>query len=82
MAEGIPGAAAEAPGMQMVSVTTTGGCDDAQRGVVPSAPLLRRDEEPMDVDALPEAEPRPLPFVRLFGGGGPNASAPVPKPRE
>ena len=49
-------AAAEAPGMQMVSVTTTGGGDDALRGVVPSALLLRRDEEPMDVDTPPEAE--------------------------
>ena len=76
------GAAAEAPGVQMVSVTSTGGGDDALRGVVPSALLLRRDEEPMDVDTPPEAEPRPLPFVRLFGGGGSSASAPVPKPRE
>ena len=76
------GAAAEAPGMQMVSVTTTGGGDNALGGVVPSAPLLRRDEEPMDVDTPPEAEPRPLPFARLFGGGGSNASAPTPKPRE
>ena len=65
--------------MQMVSVTTTGRDDDAQRGVVPSALLLGRDEEPMEVDTPPEAEPRPLPFARLFGGGGPNASAPVPK---
>ena len=64
---GNSGAAAEAPGMQMVSVTTTGGGDDALRGVVPSAPLLRHDEEPMDVDTPPEAEPRPLPFARLFG---------------
>ena len=68
--------------MRMVSVKTTGGGDDALRGMVPSAPLLRRDEEPKGVDAPPEAEPRPLPFARLFGGGGPNASAPVPKPRE
>ena len=85
---GNSGAAAEAPGMRMVSVTTTGGGDDdrggddALRGAVPSAPLLRRDEEPMDVDTPPEAEPRSLPFARLFGGGGPNASAPVPKPSE
>ena len=79
---GNSGAAAEAPGMQMVSVTTTGGGDDALRGVVPSAPLLRRNEEPMDVDTPSEPEPRPLPFARLFGGGGSNASAPMPKPRE
>ena len=51
------GAAAEAPGMQMVSVTTTGGSDDAQRGIVPTAPLLRRDEEPLEVDVPPEADP-------------------------
>ena len=51
------GAAAEAPGMQMVSVTTTGDCDDAQRWVVPTAPLLRRDEEPLEVDVPPEADP-------------------------
>ena len=79
---GNSGAAAEALGMQMVSVTTTGGGDDALRGVVPSAPLLRRDDEPKKVDAPPEAEPRPLSFARLFGGGGSNASAPVPRPRE
>ena len=79
---GNSGAAAEAPGMQMVSVTTTGGGDDALRGVVPSAPLLRSDEEPMDVDTPPEAEPRSLPFARLFGGGGPNASALVQNSRE
>ena len=54
----------------MVSVASTGGGGDALRGVVPSAPLLRRDEEPMDVDTPQEAEPRPLPFVRLFGGTG------------
>ena len=51
------GAAAEAPGMQMVSVTTTGGGDDAQRGMVPTAPLLRREEEPMEVDVPPEVDP-------------------------
>ena len=68
--------------MQIMSVTMTGGGDDALRGVVPSAPLLRRGEEPMDVDTPPEAEPRPLPFARLFGGGGSSASAPMPKPRE
>ena len=51
------GAAAEAPGMQMVSVTTTGDGDDAQRWVVPTAPLMRRDEEPMKVDVPPEADP-------------------------
>ena len=68
--------------MQMVSVTMTGGSDDALRGVVPSAPLLRSDEEPMDVDTPPEAEPRSLPFARLFGGGGPNASALVQNSRE
>ena len=50
--------------------------------MVPSAPLLRRDEEPKGVDAPPEAEPRPLPFARLFGGGGYNASAPGSRPRE
>ena len=78
------GAAAEAPGMQMVSVTTTRGGDDALRRVVPSAPLRRGDEEPVEVDdAPPEAEPRPLPIARLFGGGGSNASAPpVLKRRE
>ena len=68
--------------MQMVSVTTTGSGEDALRGMVPSAPLLRSDEEPMEVDAPPEAGPRPLPFARFFGGGGSNASAPVPKPRK
>ena len=61
------GAAAEAPGLQMVSVTTTGGGDDALRGVVPSAPLLHRDDGPMEVDAPPEAEPRPLSISRLQG---------------
>ena len=79
---GNSGAAAEAPGMQMVSVTTTGGGDDTLRGVVPSAPLLRRSKEPMDVNTPPEAKPRSLPFARLFGGGGANTSAPVPNPRE
>ena len=48
-------------------MTTTGGGDDALRGVVPSAPLLRRDDEPMEVDAPPEAEPRPLSIARLQG---------------
>ena len=76
------GAAAEAPGMQLVPVTGTGGGDNASRGMIPSAPLLRRDEEPMEVDVPPEAEPRPLPFARLFGGGGSSPSAPLPKPRE
>ena len=70
------------PGLRMVSVKTTGGGDDALRGMVPSAALLRRDEEPKGVDAPPEAEPRPLPFARLFGGGGYNASAPGSRPRE
>ena len=55
--------------MQLVPVTSTGGGDNAARGMIPSAPLLRRDEEPMEVDVPPEAEPRPLPFARLFGGG-------------
>ena len=61
------GAVAEAPGLRMVSVTTTRGGDDALRGVVPSAPLRRGDEEPMEVDAPPEAEPRPLSIARLQG---------------
>ena len=61
------GAAAEAPGMQMVSVKTTGGGDDSLGGLVPSAPLRRGDEEPMEVDAPPEAEPRPLSIARLQG---------------
>ena len=44
----------------------------------------RCDEELVEVDdAPPEAEPRPLPIARLFGGAGSNASAPpVLNPRE
>ena len=77
------GAAAEALGIQMVPVITTRGSDDALRGMVPSAPLLRHDEEPMEVNVPPEAEPRPLPFARIFrGGGGSSPSAPLPKARE
>ena len=76
------GAAAEAPGMRLVPVTLTGGSDNASRGMTPSTPLLRRDEEPMEVDVPPEAEPRLLPFARLFRGGGSSSSAPLPKPRE
>ena len=70
--------------MQMVSETTTAGGDNALRRLVPSAPLQRGDEEPVDVDdAPPKAEPRPLLIARLFGGGGSNASAPpVLKRRE
>ena len=47
------GAAAEVPGMQMVSVTTTGDCAAARS-------RLRSTSSP-------EAEPRPLPFARLHG---------------
>ena len=36
------------------------GGDDALRGVAPSAPLIRGDEEPKDVDPRPEAETRPF----------------------
>ena len=54
-------------------VSSAGGSD---------APLIRSDEEPMDIEPAPEAEPGPLPFSRLFGGGGSNVSPPVPKPRE
>ena len=68
--------------MQLVPVTSTEGGDNAARGMIPSAPLLRRDEEPMEVDVPPEAEPRPLPFAVLFGGSGSSPSAPLPKPRE
>ena len=69
-------------GMLMVPVSSAGGGDDALRGVAASAPLIRGDEEPKDVDPRPEAETRPLPFSRLFGGCGSNHSSPVPKPRE
>ena len=76
------GAVAEALGMQMVLVKTTGGSHDALRGVVPSAPLRQCHEELMEVDIPWEAEPRPLPFTRVFGGSGSSASVPVPRPRD
>ena len=79
---GNSGAAAVTSGLQMVPVSSAGGGDDALRGVAASAPLIRGDKEPMDVDLPSEAETRPLPFSRLFGSCGSNDSPPVPKPRE
>ena len=70
------------PGMQMVPVYSVGGGDDALRGVAPSAPLIRGDEEPMDVDPRPEAETRPLPFSDSSGVVASTTLRPVPKPRE
>ena len=73
MFEGQPGggggggnseAAAVTSGMQMVPVSSARGGDDALRA---SAPLIRGDEEPKDVDPRPEAETRPLPFSDSSG---------------
>ena len=79
---GNSGAAAVTSGMQMVTVSSAGGGDDALRGVAPSAPLIRGDEEPKDVDPRPEAETRPLPFSDSSGVVASTTLRPVPKPRE
>ena len=72
-------AAAVTSGMQMVPVSSARGGDDALRA---SAPLIRGDEEPKDVDPRPEAETRPLPFSDSSGVVASTTLRPVPKPRE